>query len=147
MAAQQSAANSARGANAMLAGRQAVRGAADLGLAGAGQASQAAMQDQTQARGLLAGVLGQGAGQDIGVAQANAQMQQQAALENMHAKLTQMGMNDAQALGYLAALTGMDQAELQARLTQTNQSIAQQQPGFAGDLLKTAGTIAAAAVA
>jgi hypothetical protein len=144
LAAQQSAANSARGANALLGARAAVRGASDLGINGAGLAAQSAMQDQANARGQLAGVLGQGAQQDIGIAGQNAGMQQQNSLANMAAQLQSRGMNDAATLGYLSQLTGIDQAELQARLQQEQFQIAQRNPGHLGDIFKMGGQAIAA---
>jgi len=144
LAAQQSAAASARGANAMLGARAAARGAADVGVQGAGLASQAALQDQANARGLQAQVLGQGAQQDIGIAGQNAGFQQQMSLSNMQAQLQQMGLNDQATLGYLSALTGIDQAELSARLEQEKLQVAQRDPGHLADVLKQGGQIAAA---
>jgi hypothetical protein len=129
-AAQQAAARMARGSGAALAGRNAMRGMADIGLMGAGQAAQAQMQDQANAVGQLGGILAQTRGADLDFAGQNAQLQQQrmlqqgafgqqAMLANQDAQLRMMGMNDAASAGYLQQLTGLDQAawmrELQKR--------------------------------
>jgi hypothetical protein len=124
MAAQQSTANSARGANSALAGLQSARSQADLGLAGAGQSQQAALQDQSAARQQLAGVLGQGRGQDI-----------QSAMGQLQAQ----GMNQQQALAYLSQMTGMDQAEMQARMQQEAIQAGSYQPGMIGQAFSAAG--------
>ena len=69
------------------------------------------MQDQAQAQGLLAQALGQGRGQDLTMAGQNAGFQQERMLQqgqldsatqlaNLHAQLTQNGMNDQAALAY-----------------------------------------------
>lgn len=130
-AAQQAMARMARGGNAGLAYRQAGRNTAAVGLAGAGQAAVSAAGDQQNAQGLLTTALGQGRGQDS-----------QIQLANMDAKLKQMGLDDAARLGYLAQLTGMDIATLQAQMSAYNQ--AQQNPGLIGPLLGAAGQVGAA---
>jgi len=100
MAAQQAQARMARGGqNAALAMRQGARNSAGIGLSGAGQSQQAAMQDQMNAQGLLANVAGQGRQQDLGLAGQNAQLQQ--------------GQNQL-GLGYDQLLGSMDQAQLAA---------------------------------
>jgi len=119
-AAQQALARSARGANAALAARQAARTSADLGVAGAGQAHIAQLNDQASANQQLAGLLGGMRSQDIDFAGQNAnllqqrdllqgQFGQQANLANQAAQLQQMGLNDAQSSRVLAALMGLDQ--------------------------------------
>lgn len=154
IAAQRSAAASARGANAMLAGREAARNTANLGIAGAGQAAQAQMQDQAQAQGLLAQALGQGRGQDLTMAGQNAGFQQERMLQqgqldsatqlaNLHAQLTQNGMNDQAALAYLSQLTGMDQANIQAALQEQGIMAGQRSGGFLGDALQASGGLMA----
>lgn len=164
LAGQQAMARSARGGNAALAMRGAAANSAGIGLSGAGQAQGAALQDQSAARAQLGQVLGQGAGQDIGVAQGNAQLQQQmnlqnldarnqqifqqagldqsTSLANMQAKLQAMGMNDAMIQSYMQQLLGMNQAELQARMGQEQAAMAQ--PGILGGLLSAGGSIGAA---
>lgn len=147
----------ARGANAAGAGRAAARAAAGIGLATAGQAQQAAMGDQAAANAARAGILGQVAGQDLGAAgmaqQVNlanmdarnrqifeqAGLNQATSLANMQARLQAMGMNDAAILGYLGQLTGMNAAELQARMGQEQASMAQ--TGVLGSLVGGAGSI------
>jgi hypothetical protein len=165
IAGQQAMARSARGGGAGLAFRGAARNAADVGVAGAGQAQMAALQDQSAANAQLAGVLGQGREQDVGLATSQANLGQQmnlanlsaqnqrifqqagldsaTSLANMQAKLQAMGMNDAAALGYLQQLSGMNQAELAARMQQEQAAMAQ--PGLLGGLISAGGTVAAAA--
>ena len=86
-AAQVSAARMAHGANAALAYRNAMRNQADMGLAGAGQAAQAQMQDQQAANAQLGQLYGGMYGQDTAVAQANANYQQQTNMANQQAAL------------------------------------------------------------
>ena len=125
--AQQGLAHMARGGqNAALAFRGAANNAAGIGLQGAGQAQQAALQDQQAAQGQLSNVLGQGRGQDIGLGTTNAQLQQ-----------NQYGQN-------LNALTGLNAQQLQAQGNAMNAALGQ--PGIAGGLLQTAGTVGAAAI-
>jgi len=162
LAAQQAIARSMRGGNAAMASRGAARNAGEMAVAGAGQAQQAAMQDQTAARGLMSQLAGQGREQDIGLAAQQAGMNQQmnlanlssqnqaifqqaglnqaTSLANMQAKLQQAGMNDQAALGYLAQLYGMNQAEMMARLQQEQALLSQ--PSTFGQVLQAAGPIA-----
>ncbi len=100
-AAQASQSMMARGANAGMANRQAARSTADIGVAGAGQAAQAQMQDQTNAMGQLGGVLQGMRGADVQVAGAN--------------QASQMQQQQVQ-LAALAQMLGIDQAEMQARI-------------------------------
>lgn len=132
MAQQQAMARMARGGNALLAGRQAARNTAGLGLAGAGMAQQAALQDQMGAQGMLAQVSGQGRGQDLQLAGQNAGLQSQA-----------QGQKDSFYLGLLQQLTGMDQATLAAKMAAYQAKLAQ--PGLLGPLLSMGGQIGAAA--
>lgn len=153
-AAQQAAAQMARGTNTALAMRNAARNTADIGLAGAGEAKMAAMNDQTQANQLLGGVLGQMRGQDIDVAGQNAGFQQQRMLQqggfqqqtnlaNQQSQLAQTGMNDQASLGYLAQLLGVDQATLQADLAARQMKMGDK--GIFPTLLQVGGQIGAAA--
>lgn len=104
-AAQHAQAMMARGnANAGMAMRNAAGNQAAIGLSGAGQGQQAAMQDQQMAQGQLTGALGGARGQDIGFAGQNANLTQQ-----------QFGLNTQRQLGYLGQLTGMDQGQLGAQ--------------------------------
>ncbi|MGH7177244.1 MAG: tail fiber domain-containing protein [Tepidisphaeraceae bacterium] len=130
LASQQGMARMARGSNAGLAARDAASNAAAIGLSGAGQSQQAAMQDQMNAQGLIAQVAGQGRGQDI-----------QTQVSNMDAQLKAMGMNDAARIAYLQQLTGMDAAQLQAY---TAAKAGQQQ--MTGALISGAGQIGATAL-
>lgn len=115
-AAQASAARAARGANAALAARNAARNQADIGLAGAGQAAAAQMQDQQSANAQLGQTFGQMRQGDIDFAGQNAQLGQQAQLENMRARLAQTGMNDQQQIAALGQQLGWDQARINAEL-------------------------------
>lgn len=139
---QQGFARSQRGAGAALAARTAARNTADIGLGTAGQAQQAALQDQQAALAQQGQVLGMGSAQDVqvGLARMDAQNQrvfQQAGLDqatslaNMQARLSTMGMNDQASLAYLSQLYGIDQAEMAARLQQ-DQLRVQQGVGLAG---------------
>lgn len=118
---------SSRGANAALAGRQMQRTNAEMGVAGAGQAAQAQMQDQQAAQGQLGALLGQQRSGDISVAGQNqqAQMQQQQIQ-----------------LGALAQMLGVDQAQLQAQLQKAQ--IKSTDNGSFGHLLTGAGALLAA---
>jgi hypothetical protein len=123
---QQAMARMARGPNASMAYRNAANNTAGLGINGAGQAQQAALQDQMNAQGLLSSALGQGRSQD-----------QQLSLANQQAQLQQGNLN----LGYLSQLTGMDQAQLAAAVA-AKQSSNQ----LAGGLMNTAGQLAGAGI-
>lgn len=147
----------ARGPGAAGGARAAARAAAQIGLGTAGNAAGAALSDQSAARGQLAQVLGQTGGRDLGVAglgqqlnlanmdAANRRVFEQAGLDqattlaNMQARLQTMGMNDAAILGYLGQITGMNAAELQARLAQEQASMSQ--GGLLGTVLSAGGQI------
>jgi hypothetical protein len=119
-AAQQAQARMARGgSNAALAYRGAANNTAGIGLAGAGQSQQAALQDQMNAQQMLGQQLNQGRQQDIGLAGQNAQLQ--------------AGQNALGMQGYLG-LGGQNLAAQQAA--------AQQQNALTGGLLNAAGGIA-----
>lgn len=83
----------------------AARNSAAIGLNAAGMGQQAAMQDQQAVQSLLANALQGTRGQDIGVANANA-------------NLTQNGqqLNDQQYMALLQSLQGMDAQQLAAYL-------------------------------
>jgi len=126
IAGQQGMANMARGgANAGMAFRQAARNQAGIGLAGAGQAQQAALGDQQMAYGQLNGLMQGARGQD----QANAFANQNA----------QMGQQQAW-LQYLSQLTGMDANQLAAQV-----AAKQSQNQLLGGLVGQAGQIGATA--
>lgn len=148
-------ANMARGANAGIAARAAARGLGDLGVNAAGMSAQSALSDQAQARSGLAGLLGQGREQDLGLAGQNAQLQQQRMLmqgqfgqqtnlANQAAQLQQRGMNDQYGLGMLGAYGNLSQAELQARLARAG--MLQGDQGHLGDLLQMGGQMAVAGI-
>lgn len=154
LGAQQGGARMSRGSSASTGALGAGRNMADIGIQGAGAAAQAQQADIGQAQQLLAQTLGGARGQDIGLASQQAQMQQaqvfqQAGLDqatslaNAQARLQMMGMNDAAALAYLSQLTGMNAAELQARMVQEAAAMGQQ--GLIGPILQAGGTVAAAA--
>lgn len=140
-AAQTAAARMAHGANAALAARNAARNTADLGLAGAGQAAGAQMQDQQAANAQLANVYGNLYGQDTNVAGMNAQLGQQAALANQNAQLTQTGMNDAARIQALGQQLGWDQARIQAEIAKAQ--VQTQDKGIFGGLLAAGGQVLA----
>lgn len=129
---QQAMARMARGGDAVLAQRRAAEQTAGIGSNAAGQAQRAALEGQMAAQGLLTQAAGQGRGQDM-----------QIQLANMDAQLKQMGMDDATRLAYLAQLTGMDAAQLQAQIAAMG--AATQQTGLLGPLLSAGGQVGAAA--
>jgi hypothetical protein len=136
MAQQTAQAQMARGAGAALAGRNAARANADIGVNAAGQAGIAQMQDQQGAQnqlgGLLGGMRGQDLGQrgqDIGVAQGNQQ-----------AQLAQQQQN----IAALAQMLGVDVAALQQDLAK--RGIDAQDKGMMGTLVQTGGQIGASYV-
>lgn len=127
-AAQQAQAMMARGGqNAALAYRGAANAQAGIGLQGAGQSQQAAMQDQMQAQGLLSGALQNGRQGDIGFAGQNAQLQ--------------AGQNQLQ-LGYTNALGTMDANQLNAQTAAF--TAGQQNKGLLGSLISAGGQAASA---
>lgn len=138
-AAQTAAARMAHGANAALASRNAARNTADLGLQGAGQAAQAQMQDQQAANAQRGALYGQAYGQDTNVAQANAQLGQQASLANQQSQLYQTQMNDARQIQAIGAQLGWDQARIAAEIAKSQAQ--NQDKGIFGGLLGAAGQI------
>lgn len=130
---QQGMAHMARGGqNAALAFRGAANNAAGIGLQGAGQSQQAALQDQQMAQGQLTGALGQGRSQDIGFAGQNATLAQ-----------NQYGLNTARGLGYLNADIGMNAAQNNQAFGQYNTD-ANNNAQLQGGMLNAAGTVLAA---
>jgi hypothetical protein len=125
LASQQAMARMQRGGNAALGYQNAANNSAGIGLAGAGMAQQAGMQDQMAAQGMLTNAMGQARGQDL-----NALDQQ----------LRAMGMQDQTRLAYLAQLTGMDAMQLNAY----NQANAQSAQGHIGPLIAAGGQVGAA---
>lgn len=151
-AAQQAAARMSRGANSALAARNAARNTADIGVAGAGQAAMAQMQDQQGATGQLGGLLQGMRGQDIDFAGQNAnlaqqrnmmqgQFDQQTGLANMQSKLQQMGMNDARSQSLIAQMMGMDAQQLQAEMMKQQLNAADK--GNFGNILQLGGGLMA----
>jgi hypothetical protein len=130
LAGQQAAARMARGGNAALAG---MRNSSGIALGGVGQAQQAAMGDQMNAQGMLTQALGQGRGQD-----------QQMQLANLDAQLRSRGMDDQQRIAFLQQLTGMDAAQLQAKMQAY--AAGTQDKGMAGSLLAAGGQVLGSAL-
>lgn len=141
-AAQNSAARMARGPMSAIVYRNAMRNQADMGLAGAGQAAQAQLQDQAAANQQLTGLYGTMRGQDIGFAGDNAQLAQQANMANQSAQLTQTQMNDARQIQALGMQLGWDQAKIQAELAKAG--IAMNDKGILPGLIQGAGQAGAA---
>jgi hypothetical protein len=134
IAAQQGMAHMARGGqNAALAFRGAANNSAGIGLQGAGMSQQAALSDQQAAQGQLMNSINQGRSSDIGMAQGNANLQQQ-----------QYANNNTANLGYLNQQMGMgrDQLALQTNQYNTNTANANAQKG---GIITAAGTVLAAA--
>lgn len=141
-AAQMAAARASRGANAALAYRNAMRNQADIGLAGAGQAGAARMQDQAAANQQLGSLFGNLYGQDASVAAQNAQLGQAAQLANQQAQLQQTGMNDAARIQAIGQMLGWDQATINAQLARAQ--VAANDKGILPGLIQGAGQAAAA---
>jgi len=129
LAAQQANARMVRGSGSGMAMLGAQRQSAGIGVNAAGQAQQAAMQDQMNAQNMLAQVGAQGRSGDLGVAG----MQQQ-----------QMSINDQAQLAYLSQLTGMDANQLQAQM-QAYQAAGQRQ-GILGGLISAGAQVGGAAL-
>lgn len=145
----------ARGGNAGIMGLAAARGLGDLGVNAAGMAAQSAMTDQANARAGLAGLLGQGRGQDLDLAGQNAAFDQQRMLQqgafgqqtnlaNLQAMLAQRGMNDQYALGMLGGATNVSAEELRARMARAG--LLGQDSGHFADLLQMGGQLGVAAL-
>lgn len=139
-AAQNAAARMARGANAALAYRNAMRNQADMGLAGAAQAAQSRMQDQAQANAQLGQIYGSMYGQDAAVAGQNATLAQQAAMANQGAYLTQQQLNDARQMQAYQQMLGWDTGGNNANLNWAQYN--SQQPNLGANALQAAGQFA-----
>lgn len=133
LAQQMAGARMARGSMAGLAGRTAARQGAAIGLSGVGMGQQAALQDQSMAQQLMGQLSTQGRGQDIGIAQGNAQLAQ-----------GQYDINDRLMLGLLGNNTEIIKAKLAAIAAENAAKLGQ--PGIGGYLLQAGGQIGAAAV-
>lgn len=141
-AAQIAAARAARGANAALAYRNAMRNQADIGLAGAGQAGAARLQDQAAANAQLGGLYNNLYGQDISVAGQNAQLAHAANQANLQAQLQQQQLNDAYQIQALGQMQGWSQQQIDAYRAQLQQQqIDLQKPNVLGNLAQGAGTL------
>lgn len=139
-AAQMAAARASRGANAALAYRNAMRNQADIGLAGAGQAGAARLQDQAAANQQLGGLYSNLYGQDAGVASQNAQLAQAAQQANLQAALQQRQLNDAYQIQALGQMQGWSQQQIDAYRAQLQQQqIDLQKPNLMGNLMQGAG--------
>jgi hypothetical protein len=160
LAQQQALAAGARGPGIGAAARGAAQNASNANQSLARDAATARMQEQISAREQLAGVLGQGRGQDIGLATdqanlsqqrnlANAGFQQQTNLANQDASLRMSALNDQTQLAAMAQQMGISVAELQARMQQDALEVAQRNPGqegMLGDVVSLGGTLAAASI-
>lgn len=141
-AAQMAAARASRGANAALAFRNSMRNQADIGLAGAGQAGAARLQDQAAANAQLGSMFGNLYGQDAQIAAQNAQLGQAAQIANQQAALQQRQLNDAYQIQALGQMQGWSQQQIDAfRAQLQQQQIQQQQPNLLGSLAQGAGTL------
>lgn len=153
LANQDAMARMGRGAGAALAGRNAMRNSADIGVNAAGQAAIAQRQDQDSANAMLGNTLGTMRGQDLGAAGQNAQLaqqrmlqqgafQQQANMGNAAMRQQQMSMNDAARQNYLAQLLGIDQQQFQNQMGKN--ALAMQDKGIFPGLLQAGGGVLAA---
>jgi hypothetical protein len=135
-----------------MAGLGAMRGVADIGAQSAGQAQQAAMQDQQNAQAMLGQVLGQGRGQDMSLAQAQAEMNQQRYLQNaqmanatnvanMQGQLGFWGQQDGSAQGYLGGLAGNYAAQQAAAAAEK-----ERRDRMIAGILSAAGTVGGAII-
>lgn len=140
-AAQNAAARMARGANAALAYRNAMRNQADMGLAGAAQAAQSRMQDQAQANAQLSQIYGSMYGQDASVAGQNATLAQQASLANQGAYLTQQQLNDARQMQAYQQMLAWDAANNGQQIDWAKFNASQ--PNIGANMLQAGGSILA----
>lgn len=124
----QSMAASQRGVTAGSAMREAARQSAMLAAEGAGQVGQVRAQEQEQAQGALAALLGQQAGLEAGLSGTNLQ-----------ALLGQQAQADQLRLAGLSGLQGLDEAEKQRQLAILMQN---QKPGMLGSLFSAGGALA-----
>jgi hypothetical protein len=138
-AAQNAAARMARGANAALAYRNAMRNQADMGLAGAAQAAQSRMQDQAQANAQLGQIYGSMYGQDAAIAGQNATLAQQAALANQGAYLTQQQLNDARQMQAYQQMLAWDAANNGQQIDWAKFNASQ--PNIGANMLQAGGSI------
>lgn len=139
-AAQMAAARASRGANAALAFRNSMRNQADIGLAGAGQAGAARMQDQATANQQLGGLFSNLYGQDAAVAAQNAQLGQAAQIANQQARIQSQAQNDAMQLQALGQMLGWDQQTINAHLAAIQQQRADaEKPNLAANLMQGVG--------
>ncbi len=124
------------------AGRTAARNIADIGVGAAGQAQQAAMQDQQGANQLLGSIAAQNAQMQQQATMQQGSMDQQAALANLDARLRYMGMNDQTRLAYLNQLAQMNRDQMNARLGREASQAGQ--PSDIANFMQTAGPLIAA---
>lgn len=140
-AAQMAAARASRGANAALAYRNAMRNQADIGLAGAGQAGAARLQDQAAANSQLGTMYGNLYGQDAAIAAQNAQLGQAAQIANQQARIQSQAQNDAMQIQALGQLLGWDQQQINAHLAAIQQQRADaEKPNLLANVAQGAGT-------
>lgn len=150
LANQDAMARMGRGPMAALAGRSAMRNAADIGTNAAGQAAIAQRQDQDSANSMLGNTLGTMRGQDLGAAGQNAGFQQQRNLTqagfqqqtnmgNAQMQQQQMQLNDAARQNYLNQLLGLDQQKFQNQMGING--LAMQDKGIFPGVLQAGGTV------
>lgn len=146
-AAQQAQAASARGGGSALAARTAARQQADIGLEGAGQAQQAALSDQQQARQQLGQVLSQAGAQSLqrGTQEAQldqahqfqqGQMDQTTQQANADRILQSRQLDDNQKRALLGQLFDAGQAEVDNFLRARQIEAATHQPGMLSDAVR-----------
>lgn len=120
---------SARGVNPAVAAKNAANAQAQIAQGAAGDAARLRLEEQLGARAALAGVVGQGRSQDIGLATDQAGLNQQTALTNqsidqqtqatnLAAGIQQQQQRDDLVREYLTLGMSMDQARQQAEIQQ-----------------------------
>lgn len=134
----------ARGSNAATAARAAAGQLGNIGTNASGMAAQSALSDQQAARGQLAGVYDSMRGSDLSYAGQNAQLAQQAAMQNQNAGMQQRQMNDAYANNMFGNYANVSQAELNARMQRAGMLANQPQQNMGANLLQMGGTMGAA---
>ena len=122
---------SQRGGSPGVGMRQIAQSAAAANQQAAGQSADLRAQEQMAAQQQLAGLTAQGRTQDIGLAQGQAELSQQAAIQNQNANLQQTNLNDQMARFYNQNIAGMTDQDRQAQIA-LEQMKAQQALGVMG---------------
>lgn len=107
---------SQRGASPGLAMRGMQQQQAGLQSQAARDAATLRIQEQLQAQQALGQVVGQARQQDVGLAQSQADLKQQAAINNQRARLDQAQLNQQAASGYRTAATGLQTNDFDRRM-------------------------------